>query len=198
MPCRPARWAAAIVIAAALVVMIGCGREPEIRSYDVQASTPKPAPPPAGEAKVRLLGAIIPAGDESWFLKFSGPIDEITPHEKDFDAFLGSIKMSDDPRAPPTWTAPPGWKEAPRRQMRVVTFLPPGGKGPELYLSEPFRGSLLANVNRWRDEVGIANVEPEELAGVTTEVTLGSQKAYRVDFRGPGGKGGMMQPPFAK
>ena len=92
---------------------------------------------------------------------------------------------------------PPGWKEAAARQMRVATFTPPGeGAQPELYVSTPFGGTLLMNVNRWRvDDAGLPAVAEAELPGVTTEIKLGEAKAYKVDFKGPGGnkKGG----PFA-
>ena len=37
----------------------------------------------------------------------------------------------------------------------------------------------------------------EQLPAETKELLLGTVKAYRVDARGPGGKGGMMRPPFA-
>jgi hypothetical protein len=84
--------------------------------------------------------------------------------------------------------------------MRTATFTPPGEwkppqKPPELYISEKFQGTLLMNVNRWRDEVGIARVTEAELPKVTTEVLHGGTKAYKVDFTGPGGKKKM--PPFA-
>jgi hypothetical protein len=197
MPCRPASRALALVVVA---LVVGCSRDPEIRTYEVKSSPETlPPAPPAGEVKARLLGAIIPVGGQSWFVKFSGPVAQIDPHEKAFDDFLRSLRVPDDPRKSPTWTAPAGWTEAPPRQMRTVTFLPPGGgKGPELYLSEPFSGTLLANVNRWRGEVGLPDIGPDELPKATKEVLLGPTKAYRVDFRGPGGKGGMMRPPFAK
>ena len=79
--------------------------------------------------------------------------------------------------------------------MRVVTFVPPGsGKPPELYVSDPFSGTLLANVNRWRKEVGLKDVTEAELPTVTTEVKLGDVTAHMMDFRGPGGTSGM--PPF--
>jgi hypothetical protein len=176
-----------------MAALLGCGRSDEIRSYDVKRDA---AEPPAGGAdKFRLLGVIIPTGQESWFVRFSGPIEQVTPHEKAFDEFVASIRVPADGK-PPTYTPPPGWNEAPARQMRVATFIPPGeGKQPELYVSTPFGGTLLMNVNRWRGDAGLGNVTEAELPKVTTEVMLGSTKAYKVDFKGPGGKKKM--PPFA-
>ena len=66
---------------------------------------------------------------------------------------------------------------------------------PDLYVSDPLGGDLLQNVNRWRtDFVGIPAVT--NVKDVVTEIQLGGTKAYRVDFRGPGGKGGGMGGPF--
>jgi hypothetical protein len=181
--------------------MSGCGPRDEIRTYNAPRDNPgDKAHGTGGESKekmMRLLGLIIPKSTgESWFVKFSGPAEQIEPHVAAFDAFVGSLRVAAG-AASPSYTSPPGWKEAPPRAMRIATFLPPGeGKQPELYLSQPFGGSLLDNVNRWRGEVGLPPVRDSELPSVVTEVMLGDVKAYRVDFTGPGGKSRM--PPFAQ
>lgn len=184
-----------------LFALLGCGGD-GVRSYTVPRTTEAtraPAPVvPDGEPKGRLLGAIIqvPNTEVSWFVKFSGSIATVSEHEKAFDDFLASIRVTDDPRKPPTFTAPAGWTESPARAMRVATFTPPGGKGPDLYLSTPFGGSLLENVNRWRDEVGARRVTEEELPTVTKEVLLDKVKAYKVDIRGPLDPTGKKMGPF--
>lgn len=202
MPGFHARRAAAFAIAIGLLAQFGCGPSDEIRTYQVKKPADAPAAPaeptPDGPAKVRLLGAIIPVKDGSWFVRFLGPVEAIDPHEKEFDEFVNSIRVSDDPRTPPTFTAPPGWKELPRKQMRVVTFaVGDGPNPPEVYISTPLGGSVLENVNRWRvDFVGVKRLTAAELPAATKELMLGTTKAYRVDVRGPGGKGGgMMRPP---
>lgn len=185
-----------------LLALLGCGAGDGVRSYTVPRSTEatRGTMPvvPEGEPKGRLLGAIIPVPNTevSWFVKFSGAIANVEPHETAFDEFLASIRVTDDPRKPPTFTAPPGWTEGAPRQMRVATFSPPGGKGPDLYISSPFAGSLSENVNRWRDEVGARRVTEEELPTVTKEVLLGTVKAYKVDIRGPLDPTGKKMGPF--
>jgi hypothetical protein len=190
-----------MLVAPFLALTVGCGPKDEIRTYEV----PKPkaasddATAPTGPDKSRLLGAIIPTGDgrQFWFVKFSGPIDVISRHEKDFDQFVNSVRVEGNS---PKWTAPAGWTENPAKMMRLVTFLPPdaGKDAPELYVSEPFAGSVIENVNRWRKEVGAKEVTEAELPQATSELTLGSVKAYRVDARGPKEvvKGSM--PPFMR
>jgi len=193
--------AAVVVVSLLMFGLSGCGPKDEIRTYNAprEKESEKAATPGGGsQAKgMRLLGLIIPKSTgESWFVKFSGPAEQIEPHVGAFDAFVQSIRVAPG-AANPTYTPPPGWKEAPPRAMRLVTFLPPGeGKQPELYLSQPFGGSLLDNVNRWRGEVGLPPVTEADLSSLVTEVKLGDAKAYRVDFSGPGGKNRM--PPFAQ
>ena len=194
------RWFLPALAAAALFG--GCKPKDEIRTYTVEKEPEKAIPTrveeavPTGEAKYRFLGAIIPAGERSfWFVRFFGPIGLVTPSEADFDKFLTSIRVGGTGGQPLTWTLPSGWKLGPPKQMRMVTLL----NGPaEIYVSDPISGTILENVNRWRaDFVGIAKVPEAELPSVTTEIVLGTTKAYRVDFRGPGGKnakGGMGGP----
>ncbi|VTT97269.1 Uncharacterized protein OS=Pirellula staleyi (strain ATCC 27377 / DSM 6068 / ICPB 4128) GN=Psta_4196 PE=4 SV=1 [Gemmataceae bacterium] len=197
------------VLACPFATGCGAGDDGGVKTYKVAAPDDKvkpddkkagggDAPPPAdtGAAKVRLLGAIIPAGGgSSFFVKFVGPIDKVTAAEKDFDAFLSSIRVPGEGNKPVSWTVPAGWKEAPARQMRVVTLQKEDGSAPDMYISDPFAGGLLSNVNRWRKgDVGIAEVTEAELPESIKEVTLGTLKAHRVDLRGPGGKGGMGGP----
>jgi hypothetical protein len=153
--------------------------------------------PPAKSGEVRLLGAIVPVGDgRSYFVKLVGPADRVGAVEKEFDAFLASVRIPGDGGRPISWTPPPGGREARARQMRLVTYaLGPPGASVDLYVSDPFSGTLLDNVNRWRkQDVGLPAVTEAELPSVTREVQLGGTKAYRVDFRGPGGTGGMGGP----
>ena len=205
---RPARcgWLVAVLPS---LLLAGCGNPDDgIKTYKVAVPEQKGKPGgqgdpiPDGPPKVRLLGAIIPLPNgDSYFVKLVGPIEKIDANEKHFDAFLNSIKVPGEGGKPISWTAPAGLPEGPPNQMRVASFVvvpasAPREKSIDLYLSQPFGGDLLQNVNRWRaDDVGLPKVTSAELPTVTKEIMLGSTKAYRVDFRGPGGKG-MGKGPF--
>ena len=142
-----------------------------------------------------MLGAIIPDGKGySWFVRFYGLTEQVSPHEADFQAFLNSIRIGEGAKAQ-TWTVPPGWTTGPAKEMRIVTIK----KGAvEFYVSTPIGGTILENVNSWRAKiVGIGEVTEAELPAVTTELMLGTTKAIRVDFRGPGGQGRGMAGPFS-
>ena len=103
--------------------------------------------------------------------------------------------MPGEGNRPVSWTVPAGWKESPARQMRVVTLQKEDGSAPDMYISEPFAGGVLSNVNRWRKgDVGVAEIGEADLPGSAKEITLGTLKAHRVDLSGPGGKGGMGGP----
>ena len=181
------------VLVVGLTAFLGCGPRDEIRTYDAKRD-PNEMPQAGGPESFRLLGAIIPVGENSYFVKFGGPTELITPHEKAFDEFVASIRMSADGKQP-TFTPPLGWKEGAARQMRVATFTPPGEKQPDMVVSTPFGGTLLMNVNRWRgDDAGLPHVTEADLPKVTTEVMLGTTKAYKVDFKGPGAKKKKMAP----
>ena len=193
-----------VFLAAVACASAGCKPDDDIRTYTVPKEKDKPAAPkdaPTGPDKERTLGAIIPLdGKYNAFVKLRGPIEALEPLEKDFDAFVQTVRVN-GPDKPPTWTAPASatWREGPPKQLRYVTYQTgPADKPVEMVLSGPFGGSLLENVNRWRGEVGLRNITEAELKGETTEIKLGDATAYRVDLRGPGGKGGGMLPPFAK
>lgn len=175
--------------------LIGCNPPDEIRSYTA------PKPPKAVSNEVRFLGAIIPAEQEqSWFVRLLGPASAVDPREADFDAFLSSVQVTKDPQKPITWTVPNGWKIAPVNPNRVVTLTFGTGENLlEMYISNPFGGDNLENINRWRDQfVGIPKIEAGELNTCTREVMLGTVKALRVDLRGPGAAGGPPRGPFQK
>jgi hypothetical protein len=201
---RPAGggWLVAVL---ACLVLGGCQPADEgIKTYKVATPEQKQKTPdqavPDGPPKVRFLGAVIPVtNDKAYFVRFAAPLDieKIDPHEKDFDAFVNSIRVPGEGGKPISWTVPAGWKEVATPPVvgggfvvkRTVTIQKSDGSSQELYISEPTFGTPLSNVNRWRtDFVGIKSVTPAELPTATKEIMLGTTKAYRVDFRGPGGK----------
>ena len=90
------------------------------------------------------------------------------------------------------YVAPKGWEEdkAPR-MMRVMTFfVKEGGKQAEvsvLKLGAGNIGPLVANVNRWRAQVGappIAEINEKEIP----KVTISGKEAYLFEFVGPNDK----------
>lgn len=181
-----------------LVALAGCRPDDEVRTYTAPKSkdTPPAAAAAPGEDTDRLLGALIPAADgQLYSVKLSGPIAAVSAEADRFRAFVESIRVTGDPSKPLTYTVPAGWKPGRERQMRLATFVVGDGPKPlEVAVFPPFGGTLLANVNRWREQVGAKPVTEAELPAAAPELKLGDGKAYYVDARGSGGTGGMTAP----
>lgn len=86
------------------------------------------------------------------------------------------------------WTLPAGWRQAPGEGMRRATILIPSADGPVelsvVVLPGPAGGEL-ANVNRWRGQLGLG---PAAQAG-ERRVAGAAGSALLVEFTGAAGKG---------
>jgi hypothetical protein len=73
------------------------------------------------------------------------------------------------------WTAPAGWEEQPSSGFRKGSFLVRGSSGETADVSvisfPEAAGGLLANVNRWRDQLKLAPISDEAQTGKPTKVS---------------------------
>jgi hypothetical protein len=159
----------AIVPAAALVGLLAAGgcdkKETEVRSY----AAPKDAPATAPVAAAMDARPVGPA------------------------AAGQAAAHGQDQQLPLTWTLPAGWTQDPQpRPMRVATVnVEANGSKGELIVTR-FRtggfGSMVDNLNRWRQQVGLPPVKDEK--EVTPEkATVGGAEAKVYDFTGPAAGG---------
>jgi hypothetical protein len=166
--------------------VLGCEQD-EIRRYKVA----KERPP---EAKARLLGVILPQKDKTWFFKLSGPIQSVSEQEKNFDQFMRSVRPTQKADEELTWTLPEGWRRDPQpRPQRYATIVIGAGEKPLELAVNSFPGDvggLLANVNRWRGQIGLKPISDAELKQDTKEIKVDNAAGTRVDIAGPGGKPG--------
>ena len=83
---------------------------------------------------------------------------------------------------------PADWQEAPPSQMRAASFRFSGKDGKQADVSviplPGLAGSDLANVNRWRGQVGLAGVSEAELAQLAQQVEIAGQPASLYDQSG--------------
>jgi hypothetical protein len=83
---------------------------------------------------------------------------------------------------------PSGWKEVPGGQFLVAKFvLPGGGDAPtavNVSKSPGDGGGLLANVNRWRGQLGLAPAAEADLANQVQSLDLPGGKATLADLTG--------------
>ncbi len=87
------------------------------------------------------------------------------------------------------WQVPPGWKVLPASGMRKATFRIGKGKN-EVELSVialPGRaGGDLPNVNRWRGQIGLAKLAPDQLGAQSRTLKSAAGELLMVDFTGTG------------
>lgn len=162
-----------------LISLPGC-RQETVTSYRVPRTSQE-----------RLLGAIVPHADKVWFLKVRGPDEIIQQVAPQVEQFLASLEFVDQKEPPLRWQVPPGWRVGENKPGRLATFLVGPEKQPlELtVLGLPRQGqadSVLANVNRWRGQLGLPPVEEDELKALTQTVRLrNGETATLVNLLGP-------------
>ena len=147
----------------------------------------------AQRPKQRTLGAIALVRPYGWFFKVSGPDELVAPQKDSLEAFLKSIQFSRNPDTDPTWTLPEGWKQQEGNELRFATIQIAGSDAPlELTVTKlPMRGGdeteyLLANVNRWRGELGLEPLaaaeqlekETKKIKDASTDVTFVDLSAW--------------------
>jgi hypothetical protein len=158
--------------------MLGCQND-EIRSYRV----------PKAEA-TRLLAAIIPHGDQTWFLKLAGPASQIDGQKDAVDRFLRSVQFTDHAERPIAWTVPHDWQPGPESKMRYATFYLGSPEHPlelTVFHFSVAAGSVLANVNRWRGQIGLRAIQENELGHYSKNLQLACGPATLVDMTNRGG-----------
>lgn len=95
-----------------------------------------------------------------------------------------------DPSTAPqlAWTLPAGWVQKPAAEMRLASFSAPGINGQMVDVSivplPGMAGGDLANVNRWRGQVGLDPVQDTDLPAMGEEVTVGDSKTPLYDLAG--------------
>jgi len=67
------------------VLLVGCGRGPEITQYEV----PKEPTPD------RMLAALVPHGSEAWSFKLAGPAEAVGKYTEKFDALVQTVTFPD-------------------------------------------------------------------------------------------------------
>jgi hypothetical protein len=152
-------------------------------------------------ANVRLLAAMVPHADRTWFFKLEGPVKVVDAHRKEFDGFMASVHFTDGGTDPMTWKLPAGWeKQDTAAGPRYATIqVGPKDKKTQLIVSS-FRGEvggLLMNVNRWRKQIGLHPTIQSRLPKYVKDITVDGGPARLVDMTGPGGAApSSSMPPF--
>jgi hypothetical protein len=160
----------------------------------------------------RILAAVLPLPGLAWFFKMTGDDALVAEQKTAFVAFLKSVKREGDPAsaaadphaglamplmstqpalakpesAKPAWTLPAGWKEEKPGNMQFARFSAPNADGTKAEVTVAVLGGTgggaLANVNRWRGQIGLAPIDEAGLAKLTTPIETGAGAATAVDL----------------
>jgi len=142
---------------------------------------------------LQIITAFVHRDDGSWFYKLQGSAEAVASQKEAFLNFLKTVKIKPStaetaeakaPVAPPAapepaapglhLMAPEGWQEQPAGQMQVAKFsvAKEGGKADvSVSVFSSDTGGLLGNVNRWRRQLGLEDVDESGLQECVT--TLG-------------------------
>jgi hypothetical protein len=210
---RRCAWLAAAVVFT--VGVAGCRQRDEIARYTVRKpelvdpALHQASPAPTATVPQQTLGAIVMVDDTGWFFKLIGDPTLVQTQREDFIEFVKSLRFSGDGELTP-WILPEGWKEVPGLRERYATIEIASEQEPltltvtRLTKSPDFETDayLLANVNRWRGEVGLPSIDAGDLSSETKKLEADDgREVMLVDITGVarpgGGMAGMMGGPFA-
>lgn len=171
---------------------------------------------PIAESKTptRIVIAMLAKDGTSWFFKMTGDDALVREQKPAFVQFLKSVVLQ-SPAAPmqfaraphsfstnakrtsressekPIWIVPAGWQEVPGGQMLAAKFLITGNNGAKAELNvSNAGGGLLANINRWRGQLGLAPLQEGDLEKQVQPLDVPGGKAMLVDMAGIDGRTG--------
>lgn len=178
-----------LVVCATLATGLGCHSEEDIRAYNVpkspeaQATTSTPRAPAAQGVPSRMLAAVVPQAEQSWFFKLMGPEALVAKQRKPFLELIRSIQV-EGADAPPQWELPEGWTQEQGSGMRFATIHPlPDEPTVELtVIPLPTAGDdeteyVISNINRWRNQLGLGPMAAAELEAAKTIDDAGESDA---------------------
>lgn len=191
----------AYLLALSLATILGCQKD-EISHYQVPRLEIPPQEKQAGApVPLRMLTAIFPQKDRTWFFKLTGPPEEVEKHKGEFEHFIQSVRFTKKGDPPVTWTVPEGWHREAGAGLRFASFRFGAVESPlELTVTPLGRegGSLLDNVNRWRGQLSLKDIDEAQLIKLVQELDVDGAKAMVVDLTGIGSSKARMNAPFAK
>ncbi len=157
----------------------------------------------------RILAAVWPMPAMAWFFKMTGDDALVQSQKPAFLAFLRSVKrggpaaagtsaatappamaaagsLGKPEAAKPDWTVPADWKEETPASVQLARFTAanPDGTGAEVTVTVlgGEGGGALANVNRWRAQLGLSPLDATELGKISQPVQTKGGGATLVDL----------------
>jgi hypothetical protein len=123
---------------------------------------------------LRIVTAFAHRGNDSWFYKLQGSEAVVAAQKPAFLEFLKSVRIKEgssseitaapEPTKPtPKWTVPDGWQTLKPGQMQIAKFAVPAVDKAQAEVTVSVfpsnTGGTLANVNRWRRQLGLNDTD---------------------------------------
>ncbi|MGH7975143.1 MAG: hypothetical protein ACREDS_00765 [Limisphaerales bacterium] len=166
-----------------------------------------------GKFRARILVAELTRGGTSWFFKMTGEDSFVASQKTNFLQFLKSVSFGESasaqmanapatqnknqnasPNASSIWTVPADWKPLPPAEFLLAEFSIAGtnGANADVNVAELAGegGGLLANVNRWRGQLGLPQISETDLQPLINSIDAPNGKISVVDFTGKDSKTG--------
>ena len=155
-----------------------------------------------------LLIAMVTHENVSWFFKMSGDAPLVADEKATFLDFLRSLAFhpgvpepsgparvtENEPSPRPAWKVPASWQEVPPTAMLLAKFMAGGEDGGKAEITVSVfpgpTGGLLANVNRWRGQIGLPPASESELEKLVMPLQHAEGQVIMVDMSGTDSKSG--------
>lgn len=149
------------------------------------------------EKPEKIVTVMIHRANASWFYKLSGHAVAVEAQRATFVDFIKTIRESSTPEPAPSVpapaapssfakSAPADWKSLPPGSMQAARFAVPDVNGATGLVSvsvfDSDTGGTPANVNRWRRQIGLDALSPEQVAAAATPLDPRLPKAVLVDM----------------
>ncbi len=149
---------------------------------------------------IQIVAAIFIYRGESWFFKMSGPQQLVSSQKPTFDAFIDALKFTESAskndssaanesskEAVLTFETPEGWSESEGSSMRIASYeISLEGFEPGDFSITSFpgdAGGLAANVNRWRQQIGLRAWKDSQINSNQETVNVGDLEFALFDLR---------------
>ena len=169
---------------------LGCNEPSEARKYRIaksrsdlgsigvgaQPATTSETKPPTPS---RMFVAIADRDDATWFFKLTGRTDAVDQAQEEWEQILASVDFAEDGK--PKWEHPESWKVGPEKSFRFATLLRSIEDVGNIELSISNLAAnqdLLANVNRWRDQLQNPRLTASELKLGSSDYQSGQFKTF--------------------
>jgi hypothetical protein len=193
------------------LLAIGCDADPQIRVYEVEARKPIPVTSTASndqaEVPTCILGAIVPAGADSIYLKLRGEPEKLQSLIGDLRLIAHTTKM--DQAGLVQVELPAGWSKGPAEAMAQFTLIPPSTSQvdtkmtvtllPGATSAAEWQDKVQSNLDRWRGQVGLPPMPlAQDLQDSVEQISIDGTDlpAYLVNYVGTS-NGQSSMAPFA-